>query len=93
MTYYPTLREDIERAKEILAKGKAPLLVQVARHRHDAVEHDPSGLGYTIYGADIYAAYKLLESFVKAVEVIGVDVVSLALRHDKTRKGREGAQA
>lgn len=60
MTYYPTLAEDIERAKQILARG--------------------------LFGADAYATYKLLESFVDAIEVVGVDVVAVALR----QRDREG---
>lgn len=50
MTYYETLDEDLNRARELLAKGKAP-----------------EGTGGTIYGADVYAAYRLLESFVDAI--------------------------
>jgi regulator of replication initiation timing len=52
MTYYPTLDEDLARAREILAKGQRDVaLVQNMG-------------GEAIYGNDIYAAYRLLESFV-----------------------------
>jgi hypothetical protein len=66
MSYYETIDEDLIRAKALLAKGRAseqdmppgwdPRLRQVALQ---------SG---TIYGGDIYAAYKLLESLVAEVE-------------------------
>lgn len=65
MTYYPTLDEDLARARNILAKGKPT---------HDEVAHLPEPMrtyaltGGTIYGADSHAAYKLLESFVAAIE-------------------------
>lgn len=49
MTYYPTLAEDLIRAKEIIATGK------------------PRD-GAALYGKDIHAAYKLLESFVETIE-------------------------
>lgn len=65
MSYYDTLEEDLERAKTILKEGKAP-------------EPDPNSPLYdfmrradgcgTIYGKDIYAAYKILESFVDKIE-------------------------
>lgn len=62
MTYYDTLDEDLKRAKEILAKGKPdasldadiPVVIQLS--------------GGTIFGADLFAAYKLLESFVDHIE-------------------------
>lgn len=66
MPYYDTIEEDLNRAKEILAKGKMPAedvaafpLVLQPRVL------EQSG---TIYGADTYAAYKLLESFVAEIE-------------------------
>jgi hypothetical protein len=56
MPYYDTLEEDIARAKQLLAKGKAePFMLG---------EHLQLPDGGTIFGADIFAAYKLLESFV-----------------------------
>ena len=70
MSYYPTLEEDLERAREILAKGKvreADLEVggfQLSETAKTAIIQT-SG---TIYGADVYAAYKLLESFVEEIE-------------------------
>jgi hypothetical protein len=66
MPYYDSIEEDLIRAKEILAKGKPS---------HDEVAYLPAALrasalgnGGAIYGADIYAAYKLLESLVAEIE-------------------------
>lgn len=57
MPYYPTIEEDLARAKEILAKGKyEPAL---------PAELKVEG---TIHGGDIYVAYKLLKSFVAEIE-------------------------
>lgn len=72
MPYYPTLREDVERAKEILAEGRVeppdlPLPEHVA-------------FSGTIHGKDTYAAYKLLESFVETLEALDVRVCETALR-------------
>jgi hypothetical protein len=44
-------------------------------------------LGGTIYGADIYAAYKILESFVEAIEAVGPKVCELAVRHQRRANG------
>lgn len=63
MSYYPTIEEDLTRAKEILAKGKAD--ADVVDTWPLDVQRLASG---NIYGADIYAAYKLLESFVQEIE-------------------------
>jgi hypothetical protein len=65
MPYYDTIDEDLARAREILAKGKPA---------HDEVAYLPEPLraaaltSGTIYGADVYASYKLLESFVAEIE-------------------------
>jgi len=75
MPYYPTLAEDIARAKKILAKGKAEGSGFVVIDKTLAGPH-----GGTIYGADTYAAYKLLESLVAAVEAVGIDVCATAMR-------------
>jgi hypothetical protein len=59
VTYYDTLDEDLARAKQILARGKP------------SSEGLPPGIkatGGTIFGGDIYAAYKLLESFVAEID-------------------------
>jgi hypothetical protein len=56
MSYYPTIEEDLRRAKEILAKGKSA-----------------TGDG-AIFGGDVYAAYKLLESFVDEIERLQTDI-------------------
>ena len=66
MSYYPTIDEDLARAKQILEKGRdadVPLgtlsaALQAAINKHSGA----------IYGADIYPAYKLLESFVAEIE-------------------------
>lgn len=63
MSYYPTMDEDIARAKEILERGKVreedmPVAMRDVLHV----------AGGTIYGVDTYAAYKLLESFVEEIE-------------------------
>lgn len=63
MPYYPTLAEDVARAKEILAKGQ-PSTWEKAQFTPEVVEALRQVGGGTIYGADVYAAYKLLESFV-----------------------------
>jgi hypothetical protein len=71
MTYYPTLEEDLARAKEILAKGKPA---------HDEVAYLAESVkaaalpGGAIYGGDNYAAYKLLESFVAEIERLRVEI-------------------
>lgn len=96
MPYYPTLAEDVARAKEILAKGKADALPpNVKRCRHckqlttgtigkPPCDHDiyPEVSG-TIYGADIYAAYRLLQSFVEAIEAVDPKVCEVALRCER----------
>ena len=66
MPYYDTIEEDLIRAKQILEKGKV-------RDEDMPIGWDPklreallrSG---TIYGGDIYAAYRLLGSLVEEVE-------------------------
>jgi hypothetical protein len=77
MPYYETLAEDVARAKQILAEGRwsadDPFYQILQRHI-------TSG---TIFGKDIYAAYKLLESFVAAIEAVGPKVCELALRHQQ----------
>ena len=80
MSYYDTLAEDITRAKEILDKGRVT---------RDIVESLPEAarpaarMGGTIFGADVYAAYMLLESFVEAIETVGVKVCEVAVRAEK----------
>jgi hypothetical protein len=80
VSYYPTLAEDVARAKAILAEG-LPRLDEVAD-----LPEELRALALnqgTIYGKDTYAAYKLLESFVAAIEAVGPKVCELALRHDQ----------
>ena len=74
MPYYDTLDEDLARAKLILDKGKPDFAHDPALHglmqQLDEAGKDTVRrvVGGTIYGADIYAAYKLLESFVATIE-------------------------
>lgn len=62
MPYYRTIEEDLERAKQIVAEGKTPF------EGAPLVDFVEPHVGGTIYGKDIYAAYKLLESFVTKIE-------------------------
>lgn len=66
MPYYDTIEEDLARARDILERGKTG---------YDAIYLSPAlqermrqAIGGTIYGADVFAAYKLLESFVEEIE-------------------------
>ena len=59
MTYYPTLDEDLARAKEILASAHEALTDEDGRLVNDLP---------MILASDNYAAYKLLESFVQHIE-------------------------
>jgi hypothetical protein len=66
MSYYDTMDDDLKRARHILANGKAQVPDFVL---DEAIAADVSNAsGGTIYGADNYAAYKLLESFVGEIE-------------------------
>jgi hypothetical protein len=58
MSYYATIEDDLARAKAILAKGRTA----------EAASAGWPNSAATIYGADLYAAYKLLESFVEEIE-------------------------
>ena len=89
MPYYRTLREDVQRAKEILERGKTTFNEELAEHLTDpigsaldasAVDSIKRAVGGTIYGADTYAAYKLLESFVEVIETMDPKVCELAMR-------------
>ena len=92
MSYYRTLREDVERAKEILERGKGDPAGLLA-HFPDAETRQrvQELIGGTIYGADIYAAYKLLESFVEVITTMDVKVCETAMRARK--RGEELAAA
>lgn len=79
MSYYPTLDEDLKRAREILERGKA--------ERSDPLIHDYVDLGGTIYGADTYAAYKLLESFVAAIDTLREEVKAARVSEDAAGAG------
>jgi hypothetical protein len=61
MPYYDTLEEDLTRAKQILEKGRPDDMPMPEWWQRKV-------LGGTIFGADIFAAYKLLESFVAEIE-------------------------
>jgi hypothetical protein len=54
MSYYDTIDDDINAAKEILARGRTGNAAN-------------TGDGVTIYPADIYVAYAVLESFVAEI--------------------------
>jgi hypothetical protein len=85
MPYYDTIDEDLARAKEILADGVA-----------DAQQFEWMAQlsGGTIYGKDIYAAYKLLESFVAEIERLrGADVQAAVTEALKTIRCDCGALA
>jgi hypothetical protein len=65
-----SIEEDLQRAKEILAKGKPEAVfawVPDETLRADLVRRMRRG-GGMIYGADSYAAYQLLERFVAEIE-------------------------
>lgn len=73
MTYYPTLDEDLQRAKEILDRGRE---LPTGGFESRSVERRlaVSSAGGHIYGGDTYAAYKLLESFVTEIWRLRADV-------------------
>jgi hypothetical protein len=78
MTYYPTIEEDLARAKEILD-----------RSARDITTFANTG-GETLYSNDIYAAYKLLESFVDEIERLHVERTRDALHY--TFKGYQAGE-
>jgi hypothetical protein len=91
MPYYPTIAEDLARAKRILADGKP----------QEADLADFDGLppqvkqclaaGGTIFGADIYAAYKLLESLVAEVERLHPLLAEVREQYDRHQRQYESA--
>jgi hypothetical protein len=92
MSYYDTLAEDITRAKQILAEGEGNGCAEYRPdHNGECLTCDePADAhlgGAAIYGKDIYAAYKLLESFVEAIEAVDPKVCELAMRHARKAKG------
>lgn len=59
MPYYPTIDEDLQRARQILDEGRSAGAI------------GGQGLEFCdgiIYGKDIYAAYQLLKSFVEEID-------------------------
>jgi hypothetical protein len=81
MPYNRTLAEDVERAKAILEKGR-PAHEEVAYLPTEALRAAALS-GGTIYGGDVYVAYKLLQSFVEVLDAVGPKVAELALRHQR----------
>ena len=79
MSYYPTLREDVERAKEILAKAQ-PTAWEEANFTPEVIEALRKANTGHIAGGDIYDAYMLLASFVEVIETVDVKVCELAVR-------------
>ena len=66
MSYEDTIADDLKRAKEILAKGK--MTEKDAEAFPDVIRKKVIETSGNICGADIYPAYRLLESLVKEVE-------------------------
>jgi hypothetical protein len=67
--YYDTIEEDLKAAKEILAEGSSALDGTLTINGHEIRTS-----GGTIFGKDIYAAYKLLESFIAEIERLQLPV-------------------
>lgn len=97
MPYYDTLEKDITRAKEILERGRTNIfdgLTPEAARTLQVITEGATGrqiAGGTIYGADTYAAYKLLESFVAEIERLNAEVnrmveARMALGNDLNRQ-------
>lgn len=84
MSYYPTLAEDLARAKQILAEGAAANELEGLN-----VPTIISLSGGTIYGKDIYAAYKLLESFVEAIEQLQATLDATVQQHMRESRERD----
>jgi hypothetical protein len=86
MSYYDTIDEDLARAKAILAGGAAVTEGMKEVYGPTIIPLD----GPTIYGQDLYAAYKLLESFVAEIERLHVDHTRAVLRY--TVKGYQAGE-
>lgn len=76
MTYYDTIEEDLARAKVILEKGKC---IPDDETRFEVAAAMMTHGDGTIYGADTYAAYKLLESFVEEIERLNKQIEQMKL--------------
>src|SRR5262245_36883727 len=92
MPYYDTIAEDLARAKAILDEGRGhePGCPAIADDESDQVLDDYqrcvcSRPGGTIYGKDTYAAYRLLESFVAAIERQREELVKANLKVETFR--------
>ena len=91
MPYYNTIEEDLTRAKEILERGKAESDVRLDEiFPQEDVRERVKALGGTIYGADIYAAYKLLESFVEIIEAMDPKVIKTVMLAQRLTRDRMG---
>jgi hypothetical protein len=73
MSYYDTIDDDVKRAKEILKTGEGSGCNEYRPDHNGECQTcdepaDAHGdVSTAIYGADIYTAYKLLESFVAEI--------------------------
>ena len=94
MPYYPTIEEDLKRAKAILAKGQEGVTCPEYRPDHNGeclnCDEWADAHGGGIDGADLYAAYKLLESFVEAIEAIGPKICEIAVRQERAEAAKHG---
>lgn len=82
MSYYTTLTEDVERAKVILTKEEPTPTCKDFRpdHNGECLNCDEWADAH-----DIFTAYRLLESFVEAIDAVGPKVCELAVRAEKRR--------
>lgn len=92
MPYYPTIDEDLARAKAILTEGRVD--AELLQQPHVDAESDVylqirAHAGGAIYGKDIYAAYKLLESFVEEIERLRSNVNSLTTAERRAQQKLE----
>lgn len=77
MPYYPTIAEDLKAAEDILARGKLTDVTWDADLDVETRAAISRAQGGTIYGADTYAAYKLLESFVKEIPRLNAELLAM----------------
>lgn len=81
MTYYRTLAEDVQRAREIIDRGKAEIPESIAEQMPDVQrEAMRARLGGAVIGADTFAAWHLLRTFVEVCEAIDIGVIKTAMR-------------
>jgi hypothetical protein len=89
MSYYDTIEGDLARAKAILERGK-PDVSPFEEIAQDDAARIREVMGGTIYGGDIYAAYKLLESFVAEIARLRVEHTRAVLHY--TAKGYQAGE-